>query len=126
MGDFNPLKFNGRIGRFQYLVYFLIWDAFLFVVVLVAATLVARNAPGGLSHDALAGFDVFGGVIGLVLLASYGGRRMHDMDRSAWWILLVFVPIVDVVLALALLLAPGSKGPNRYGARKKRAATLDG
>lgn len=106
MGDFSPLTFDGRIGRLQYLVYFLVWDAILFIAVLVVAILLERNTPGGLSREQITGFDVFGGIAGLVLLASYGGRRMHDMGRSAWWVLLIFVPVVNVVVALALLLAP--------------------
>ena len=37
-----------------------------------------------------------------------GVRRMHDSDRSGWWLLL---PIVNLVF----LLLEGTKGPNRFG-----------
>jgi len=35
-------------------------------------------------------------------------RRMHDQDKSGWWILF---PIVNIVF----LFLEGTKGPNRFG-----------
>lgn len=42
-------------------------------------------------------------------------RRLHDTDRSGWWLLLGFVPFVSLVL-LVFLLLPGTPGGNRFGA----------
>ena len=42
-------------------------------------------------------------------------RRLHDTDRSGWWLLLAFVPFVSLVL-LVFLLLPGTPGDNRFGA----------
>ena len=41
-------------------------------------------------------------------------RRLHDTDRSGWWLLLGFVPFVSLVL-LVFLLLPGTPGGNRFG-----------
>lgn len=41
-------------------------------------------------------------------------RRLHDGDRSGWWILLSFVPIASLVL-LVFFILPGTPGPNQYG-----------
>ena len=43
-----------------------------------------------------------------------GARRLHDSDRSAWWLLLGLVPIGNLVLPIFMLLA-GSPHENRYG-----------
>ena len=48
-------------------------------------------------------------------------RRFHDMDRSGFWILLAFVPIVNYVWWLWPLLASGTEGPNKYGGRSSNA-----
>ena len=45
-------------------------------------------------------------------------RRMHDVNRSGWWYLLVFTVIGSFVL-LYWMLQPGDKGANQYG---KKAA----
>lgn len=47
-------------------------------------------------------------------LVSVAIRRLHDLSRSGWLILLYLVPFINL-LALALLFMPGRPGPNRYG-----------
>ena len=42
--------------------------------------------------------------------------RFHDIGWSGWAVLFMFVPLVDVVALLLLLVAPGQKRPNLYGA----------
>ena len=42
-------------------------------------------------------------------------RRMHDLDRSGWWCLGLFVPLLNVAVALYLLCAKGTQGENQYG-----------
>ena len=42
-------------------------------------------------------------------------RRLHDTDRSGLWVLLIFVPLLNLLLILYLLLAPGTAGANRFG-----------
>lgn len=45
---------------------------------------------------------------------SVGVRRLHDTDRSGWWILLSYVPLVNLVY-LVFMCLPGSAGENQYG-----------
>jgi uncharacterized membrane protein YhaH (DUF805 family) len=42
-------------------------------------------------------------------------RRLHDINRSAWWILLGFVPVIQIVL-LVWYCKQGDEGENKYGA----------
>lgn len=42
--------------------------------------------------------------------------RLHDVDRSGWWILALLVPILGQILVLRMALWPGTPGSNRYGA----------
>jgi uncharacterized membrane protein YhaH (DUF805 family) len=42
-------------------------------------------------------------------------RRLHDIDRSGWWLLLGFVPIVGVIVLIVWHCTRGTDGPNRFG-----------
>jgi len=41
-------------------------------------------------------------------------RRLHDQDKSGWFLLLSFVPLGGLILLLMMTFA-GTKGPNRFG-----------
>jgi uncharacterized membrane protein YhaH (DUF805 family) len=41
--------------------------------------------------------------------------RFHDIGLSGWAVLLMFVPLVDIVALLLLVVVPGQKAPNIYG-----------
>lgn len=43
-------------------------------------------------------------------------RRLHDLDRSGWWVLLSFVPIINFIFGLYLMFRKGVAGGNRFGA----------
>lgn len=42
-------------------------------------------------------------------------RRWHDLNRSGWWTVALFIPWVDLVVGLYLIFAPGTSGANDYG-----------
>ncbi|MEB4799773.1 DUF805 domain-containing protein [Acinetobacter soli] len=42
-------------------------------------------------------------------------RRLHDINHSGWWSLLFLLPVIQWILLLYLLIAPGSSGVNDYG-----------
>lgn len=63
-----------------------------------------------------------GGLIGslfslAVLLPSItvAGRRLHDIGRSAWWLLICLIPVAGWLVLLWWYIQPGEVGPNEYG-----------
>src|SRR5437899_1756811 len=42
-------------------------------------------------------------------------RRLHDIDRSAWWILILLLPIVGAIVLFVFMCLRGTAGPNRFG-----------
>ncbi len=42
-------------------------------------------------------------------------RRLHDTDRSGWWLLLIFIPIIGMLILLCWLIKKGTHGKNRFG-----------
>ena len=100
----NYANFNGRARRSEY------WWFFVVVNVLIGALV----AVGGAIAPPLAGI---GGLLGLAFLLPAWAvtvRRLHDTDRSGWWILLGLVPFGGLVL-LVFFALPGTSGPNQFG-----------
>lgn len=42
-------------------------------------------------------------------------RRLHDTDRSGWWILIALVPIIGFLVLLYFYVQQGTEGQNRFG-----------
>lgn len=42
-------------------------------------------------------------------------RRLHDLDMSAWWLLIVAVPFIGAVILIIFFVQPGVVGANRFG-----------
>ncbi|ELC7279834.1 DUF805 domain-containing protein [Aeromonas veronii] len=58
-----------------------------------------------------------------VLLPSLAvaARRLHDTDRSAWWLLLGLIPIIGTLVLIYFMICNGQQGPNRFGDDPKAA-----
>ncbi len=55
-------------------------------------------------------------VLGTIWISITAGiRRLHDRSMSGWWMLVLFVPIVNGLFSLFMCFAPGDVGPNKYG-----------
>ena len=63
-------------------------------------------------------FGPIGKIFILVLiwpLLAVAAKRWHDMGRSGWWTLIIFIPYVGAIGAfIALLVIPGTEGHNKY------------
>lgn len=97
------ISFSGRFGRLDYLsaslFYSLVW---LLLVWLAAST--GKMALGGL-----------GLVISVIFTFRCLALRLHDTGRTGWLSLLVVVPVIGVLMALALLFIRGEDDDNEYG-----------
>ena len=107
--DIKFFSLTSRIGRARYLAYGMGLVLLAIVPILVCAALYTLvPALGGLVAAVL--------YIGYAVLSiGFGVRRLHDLDKSGWWILLMFVPLVNLGLLLYMLFAPGTIGENRFG-----------
>lgn len=56
-------------------------------------------------------------IYGLALIVpnvAVGIRRFHDIGKPALWVILLFIPLVNLIIAL-IFLTKSSDGPNEYG-----------
>ncbi|MDH4226752.1 MAG: DUF805 domain-containing protein [Deltaproteobacteria bacterium] len=51
-------------------------------------------------------------------------RRLHDIDRSGWWLLIAFVPIIGFIILLIFDITDGTPGKNRFGDNPKETAPV--
>ncbi len=101
--------FSGRARRrefWHFTLYYLVF--YLVCMVLDAIT-------------ALGGFTVLYSLAMFVPSISILVRRLHDTSHSAWWILLVFVPVVGTLILLYFLVQDGHQD-NEYGFNPKGVA----
>jgi uncharacterized membrane protein YhaH (DUF805 family) len=64
------------------------------------------------------GGDALEGLVSLVLFLpslAAAARRLHDTDRSAWWLLLFFLPVIGWLILIYFYVQRGTVGPNQYG-----------
>ena len=99
------VTFSGRASRSEY------WWFFLFVLLASFGTALLVEAAVGADGEAFIGLVVLALMVPHLAVAS---RRLHDTDKSAWWLLIVLVPFGGVVLLVLLALEP-TPGPNRFG-----------
>jgi len=98
------VTFTGRAPRAEF--YFL--NLFVIIASLAAGVI-----------GAVVGARLFGEIIGLGLLLpiiAVSVRRLHDIGRSGWWMLLNFVPLIGWIVLLVWACRRGTVGPNQYGA----------
>ena len=100
---------SGRASRSEY------WWWILFVVLAQIALGIVDSVLFGSSVES-PGF--LGGIFALaVFLPSIcvAGRRLHDRDMSAWWLLLYLIPLIGFLVLLYFYVTKGTDGPNRFG-----------
>jgi uncharacterized membrane protein YhaH (DUF805 family) len=116
---------NGRIGRIRYLAYGMLFTMLTLLFIGIAAFLVPSIAnvfteiSGVTSVLLLIVFYLPLIIISVILVR----RRLNDLNRSGWWQLLMYVPIVGVLFALYVLLWPGTKGSNSFGLQPNKNPT---
>jgi uncharacterized membrane protein YhaH (DUF805 family) len=103
-------RFSGRASRAEY------WYFFLAVLLInVALALLGLLFPESALGDLI---DLLSSVFLLFVLipsVSIGVRRLHDVNNSGWWYLLILVPLVGPLVLLYWAIKPGDAYSNAYG-----------
>ena len=54
-------------------------------------------------------------IISLIPVITVTIRRFHDTNKSGWYFLLEFIPLIGWLIVLAMLIEKGTEGKNRFG-----------
>ena len=115
----NYRNFKGRARRSEY------WYIQLFLVAtnLAAAAIDLALMDGDVDRFIANGG---GGIVGLIwILATIVPalavlvRRLHDTNRSGWWVLIGFVPVIGTIVILVFTVSDSDQSENRYGSSPK-------
>jgi uncharacterized membrane protein YhaH (DUF805 family) len=52
-------------------------------------------------------------------------RRMHDVNKSGWYLFIALIPLIGAIWLLVLLIKEGTIGENQYGPDPNNPATFD-
>ena len=108
--------FNGRARRQEYQYFF------LFNIIIQIVITIVGGATGSLSPDA--GMGLLGGIYMLAVLIpsiAVGVRRLHDINRSGWWLLISLIPLIGVIVLIVFLASDSKPERNQYGENPKLA-----
>jgi uncharacterized membrane protein YhaH (DUF805 family) len=104
--------FTGRAARPEY------WYWVLFTVL---ASLVCEFIDKVMLALAFSAVHSLFTLVILLPSIAVGVRRLHDIDKSGWWLLIGFVPILGMIVLIIFAVRPGTEGPNRFGPAPQNA-----
>ena len=93
--------FEGRASRSEY------W---WFQLIVSPSYLISEIVESEISYFFL-GITLFT----LIPAISAGVRRLHDTNKSGFFILISFIPIIGGLILLFFFVSEGTKGKNKYG-----------
>ena len=108
--------FSGRSRRAEYCCFVLFNLIVLIVLELIDALLG--------TYSFVQGLGLLSGIYSLAVIIpslAVTVRRLHDIDRTGWWILINLIPLIGTIVLLVFALMPGTPGSNRYGPDPKQA-----
>lgn len=108
--------FSGRARRREY------WFFYLFNILFAIVAIMLDNLLGLAFEDT--SYGVIYGLYSLAMLVpslAVTVRRLHDVGKSGWWILIGLVPLIGGIWLLILLLQDSQPGENQYGPNPKEA-----
>jgi uncharacterized membrane protein YhaH (DUF805 family) len=100
------VTFSGRARRSEYW-YWVLFGVLVGIAAEILDLAVFRTTSG-----------VFSTLSSLALLLpgiAVTVRRLHDIDRSGWWMLILLVPLVGAIVMFVFMCLRGTFGPNRFG-----------
>jgi uncharacterized membrane protein YhaH (DUF805 family) len=108
--------FRGRARRREY------WRYILYYVIAFVALVLVDMLTGTFNMESQLGF--LSGLFLLFMLipsVAVAVRRLHDTERSGWWVLLALLPLIGQLVLLFFFIQEGDEGDNAYGPDPKFA-----
>lgn len=106
--------FSGRARRKEYWM-FVLFNVIISIILSIIDS-IAKTRSGGVG--------ILGAIYSLaVLLPSLGVtvRRLHDTNKSGWWILIGIIPLIGAIILIVFTATEGTPGDNQYGPDPKAA-----
>jgi uncharacterized membrane protein YhaH (DUF805 family) len=125
----RAFDFSGRASRREFFLFHLIGYAIILAPVLLLASFDgapprAGEMVQGPMYYVFMGLGLLTMVVNLAVLVglvAVAFRRVHDHDKSAWFLLLGLIPLIGWLFTLIWVFAPGDDYENSYGEDPRHA-----
>lgn len=104
--------FQGRANRKEYWLFVLVYFIQVMAAVLIDSIVFGTALGQGLP---ITYFLVL--ALNIIPAISVSMRRLHDTNRTGWWLLISMIPIIGAIVFFIFTLLPGTPGVNRFGAQ---------
>lgn len=111
----NYVGFSGRAARTEF------WMFTLFNAI---AIIIARLIDTYLLNDYPVLYILYTLAVLLPTLA-VEFRRLHDIGRTGWWLLIVLIPIVGWIVLLIFYCTDSQENQNKYGSNPKETIAVE-
>ena len=105
--------FSGRARRKEY------WMFLLINLVVSVALALIDSLIGSVSESGMGLLSSVYSIGVLIPSLALSVRRLHDIGRTGWWVLISIIPVIGAVVLLVFMLLDSEPGSNRYGANPK-------
>lgn len=102
--------FSGRARRKEY------WYFVLFNIIIMIILIIIGRAIDSSILSTIYSLGV------LIPSIAVDIRRLHDTNRTGWWLLIGLIPIIGWIVLLIFMVQDSQKGENQYGPNPKGVA----
>lgn len=113
----NAFNFSGRARRAEY------WMPVLFNCIIVIVLMLLMSIGGALGTIFSIAYGLFS-IANIVPGLSVCFRRIHDIGKAAWFLLLAFIPLVGGIILLVFFCMDSQPGENQYGPNPKEVSSV--
>ncbi|WP_455756462.1 DUF805 domain-containing protein [Sulfurimonas sp.] len=99
--------FNGRARRAEY------WHFILFNTLVMIGFFIIDMLIFGSNQFAVLYLMYY--LFSIIPTIAVTFRRIHDIDKSAWWLLIILIPIIGQIILFIFTVLKGTDGTNRFG-----------
>lgn len=110
--------FSGRARRKEYWMFFLINFLISFAIGFVSGFIAGIN-PESTMASATIILPLAYSLAVFIPSIAVGVRRLHDTNRSGWWLLISLVPIIGFIVLIVFFVQDSQLGANQYGENPK-------
>ena len=112
----NYTNIEGRVSMKEFWTFALVNFGIMFATLIVGGILASLLGSVGsiIAGILFLAYSLFSLAV-IVPSICLSIRRLHDIDKSGWFLLLSFIPLIGGLVLLYLLVQRGTEGMNQYG-----------
>jgi len=114
----NYANFSGRARRKEYWMYTLMIIPIMIVLIILDNILGLTFEVSGLDLG-YGWLYLIGGLVHLIPGLALSVRRLHDVGKSGWFLLIILIPLIGGIWLLVLECTEGNKSENKWGPNPK-------